>query len=110
DEIAEPGVRVRVRFSGRLIDGFLLERLEKSDHTGKLMRLERVVSPERVLTPEILRLVAAVAARYAGTRADVLRLAIPPRHAKTEAAGAQSKSTTAKSTDAIVDLDAPGGE
>nr|WP_235947251.1 primosomal protein N' [Nocardia terrae] len=84
DELAQPGVRVRVRFSGRLIDGYLLERLEKSDHTGKLVRLERVVSGERVLTPEILKLVAAVASRYAGTRADVLRLAIPPRHAKVE--------------------------
>ncbi|WP_211339389.1 primosomal protein N' [Nocardia mexicana] len=85
DALAQPGVRVRVRFSGRLIDGFVLDRLEKTDHTGKLMRLERVVSGERVLTPEILRLVTAVAARYAGTRADVLRLAIPPRHAKVEA-------------------------
>lgn len=89
DEIAQPGVRVRVRFSGRLIDGYLLERLEKSDHTGKLVRLERVVSGERVLTPEILKLVAAVAARYAGTRADVLRLAIPPRHAKVESEGTE---------------------
>ncbi|MEC3918123.1 primosomal protein N' [Nocardia sp. CDC160] len=87
DEIAQPGVRVRVRFSGRLVDGYLLERLEKSDHTGKLVRLERVVSPERVLTPEILKLVGAVASRYAGTRADVLRLAIPPRHAKVESEG-----------------------
>ncbi|MEU6583797.1 primosomal protein N' [Nocardia sp. NPDC046763] len=89
DELAQPGVRVRVRFSGRLVDGYLLERLEKSDHTGKLVRLERVVSGERVLTPEILALVTAVAARYAGTRADVLRLAIPPRHAKVESEGVE---------------------
>ncbi len=85
DALAQPGVRVRVRFSGRLIDGFVLERLERSEHTGKIVSLDRVVSGERVLTPEILRLVEAVAARYAGTRADVLRLAIPPRHARTEA-------------------------
>lgn len=84
DALAQPGVRVRVRFSGRLIDGFLLDRLDHTDHTGKLMRLERVVSGEQVLTPEIRRLVTAVAARCAGTRADVLRLAIPPRHAKVE--------------------------
>lgn len=89
DALAQPGVRVRVRFSGRLIDGYLLERLERSDHTGKLVRLERVVSGERVLTPEILKLVTAVAARYAGTRADVLRLAIPPRHAKVETEGTE---------------------
>ncbi|BDT87922.1 hypothetical protein FMUAM8_36860 [Nocardia cyriacigeorgica] len=87
DEIAQPGVRVRVRFAGRLVDGYLLDRLAVSDHTGKLMPLDRVVSAERVLTPEILRLITSVATRYAGSRADVLRLAIPPRHARTENGG-----------------------
>lgn len=82
--LAQPGVRVRVRFSGRLVDGFLLARLPASDHPGTLRPLHRVVSGERVLTPEILELVTAVAARYVGTRADVLRLAIPPRHARVE--------------------------
>lgn len=100
DEIAQPGVRVRVRFSGRLIDGYILERLEKSDHTGRLVRLDRVVSSERVLTPEILRLVTAVAARYAGTRADVLRLAIPPRHAKIEAEGENGSKKATKAAKA----------
>ncbi len=97
DEIAQPGVRVRVRFAGRLVDGYLLERLPRSDHNGKMMPLERVVSAERVLTPEILRLATAVAARYAGTRADVLRLAIPPRHARTETGGAKKADASAKS-------------
>ncbi|MET8870639.1 hypothetical protein [Nocardia sp. NPDC004604] len=87
DELAQPGVRVRVRFAGRLVDGYILARLSHSDHTGKMVKLERVVSAERVLTPEILRLATSVAARYAGTRADVLRLAIPPRHARTENGG-----------------------
>ncbi|MED5815450.1 primosomal protein N' [Mycolicibacterium sp. 050232] len=81
---AQPGVRVRVRFNGRLVDAYLLERRSETDHTGKLGWLDRVVSPEPVLTPEIRRLVDAVAARYAGTRADVLRLAVPPRHARVE--------------------------
>ncbi|MEV4571951.1 primosomal protein N' [Nonomuraea jabiensis] len=84
-ETAEPGVRVRVRFAGKLVDGFLLERADESDHDGRLMPLERVVSPERVLTPEIAGLARAVADRYAGTLTDVLRLAVPPRHAKAEA-------------------------
>ncbi|MEV4152024.1 primosomal protein N' [Nocardia salmonicida] len=96
DEIAQPGVRVRVRFAGRLVDGYLLERLPSSDHNGKMMPLERVVSPERVLTPEILRLATAVATRYAGTRADVLRLAIPPRHARTETGGTKKTGTASK--------------
>ncbi len=81
---AHPGVRVRVRFHGRLVDGFVLERRNDTDHQGKLGWLDRVVSPEPVLTPEIRRLVDAVAARYAGTRPDVLRLAVPARHARVE--------------------------
>ncbi|MFI7461582.1 primosomal protein N' [Nonomuraea sp. NPDC049646] len=84
-EAARPGVRVRVRFAGKLIDAFLLERVDESDHEGKLTPLERVVSPEQVLTPEIAGLARAVADRYAGTLTDVLRLAVPPRHAKAEA-------------------------
>ncbi|BCI53054.1 putative primosomal protein N' [Mycolicibacterium litorale] len=81
---AQPGVRVRVRFHGRLVDAFLLERRSETDHAGQLGWLDRVVSPQQVLTPEVRRLVDAVAARYAGTRPDVLRLAIPPRHANVE--------------------------
>jgi primosomal protein N' (replication factor Y) len=81
---AQPGVRVRLRFHGRLVDGFILERRSDTDHVGKLAWLDRVVSAEAVLTPEVRRLIDAVAARYAGTRADVLRLAVPPRHAKVE--------------------------
>ena len=81
---AHPGVRVRVRFHGRLVDAFVLERRNDTGHQGKLGWLDRVVSPEPVLTPEIRRLVDAVAARYAGTRPDVLRLAVPARHARVE--------------------------
>jgi len=84
DEAAVPGCRVRVRFAGQLVDGYLLERTQTSEHQGKLARLERVISPEPVLTPEIFDLARAVADRYAGTLADVLRLAIPPRHAAAE--------------------------
>jgi primosomal protein N' (replication factor Y) (superfamily II helicase) len=82
---ALPGVRVRVRFAGQLTDGFVLERASGSEHQGRLSYLERVVSAEQVLTPEIAGLARAVADRYAGTLADVLRLAIPQRHAATEA-------------------------
>lgn len=85
-ERARPGVRVRIRFAGQLTDGFLLERAEASEHQGSLRYLDRVVSDEQVLTEEILGLARAVADRYAGTLADVLRLAVPQRHAATEAA------------------------
>jgi primosomal protein N' (replication factor Y) (superfamily II helicase) len=84
DRAAGPGCRVRVRFAGQLVDGYLLERTQTSEHPGQLARLERVISPEPVLTPEIFDLARTVADRYAGTLADVLRLAIPPRHATAE--------------------------
>ncbi|ODT96631.1 MAG: primosome assembly protein PriA [Pseudonocardia sp. SCN 72-86] len=85
DEVAVPGVRLRVRFAGRLVDGFLLERVEESGHGGKLAWVEKVVSPEPVLTAEVAALCRAVADRYAGVFADVVRLAVPPRHARAEA-------------------------
>jgi primosomal protein N' (replication factor Y) len=88
-ELAVPGCRVRVRFAGRLTGGYLLERLTASQHVGRLAFLERIVSPEPVLTPDIAGLARAVADRYAGTLADVLRLAIPPRHAEAESAPSQ---------------------
>ncbi|HET9658497.1 MAG TPA: hypothetical protein VFP72_24305, partial [Kineosporiaceae bacterium] len=81
---ARPGVRVRVRFGGQDVDGFVVERVAASEHGGRLMPLRRVVSAEQVLTPEVLRLARAVADRYAGTLSDVLRLAVPPRHAEVE--------------------------
>ncbi|WP_432063156.1 primosomal protein N' [Streptomyces sp. S1] len=97
DEAARPGVRVRVRFGagahqvkngrregGRLIDGFLVERRATSDYSGPLAALADVVSPEPVLGPELLGLARAVADRYAGSLADVLQLAVPPRSAAAE--------------------------
>ncbi|MFG3476175.1 primosomal protein N' [Streptomyces sp. NPDC047980] len=97
DEAAQPGVRVRVRFGagahqvregrregGRLIDGFLVERRAESDYSGPLAALAGVVSPEPVLSPGLLALARAVADRYAGSLADVLQLAVPPRSARAE--------------------------
>lgn len=97
DEAAQPGVRVRVRFGagrhrvregrregGGLIDGFLIERRAESDYSGPLAALAQVVSPEPVLSEELLGLARAVADRYAGSLADVLQLAVPPRSARAE--------------------------
>jgi primosomal protein N' (replication factor Y) len=86
DADAVPGARVRVRFSGRELDGFVVERRAAPQHDGRLTPLRRVVSPEPVLTPEVLALSRAVADRYAGTLSDVLRLAVPKRHATAEKA------------------------
>ncbi|QIM21018.1 primosomal protein N' [Phycicoccus sp. HDW14] len=83
---AQPGARVKVRFAGQDLDGWVLERRDTAEHTGRLSPLRRLVSPEAVLTPEVLASARAVAARYAGTLGDVLRLAVPPRHARAEQA------------------------
>lgn len=83
-DTAVPGARVKVRFAGQDVDGFVVERVSETDHTGPLQPLRRVVSPEPVLAPEIAELSATLARRYAGARSDVLRLAVPPRHAATE--------------------------
>jgi primosomal protein N' (replication factor Y) len=83
---AVPGCRVKVRFAGQDVDGFLVARTDQTDHGGRLQPLRRVVSAEPVLSPAIADLSARLAERYAGTRSDVLRLAVPPRHATTEKA------------------------
>jgi primosomal protein N' (replication factor Y) len=84
-EQAVPGCRVKVRFAGRDVDGFLISRADDTDHVGRLAPLRRVVSSEPVLLPAVHALSRQVADRYAGTLADVLRLAVPPRHARVEA-------------------------
>lgn len=88
-EHAQPGVRVKVRFAGRDHDGFVLDRMAESGHEGRLAPLRRVVSPEPVLTPSVLAAARAVAGWYGGTLSDVLRLAVPPRHAAAERALAE---------------------
>ncbi|WP_285724611.1 primosomal protein N' [Psychromicrobium xiongbiense] len=82
DAEAQPGVRVKVWFAGRELPGFLVSRSERSSTSRTLSPLRKVVSAVPVLQPEILALVQAVAERYAGVRADILRSAIPPRVAK----------------------------
>lgn len=83
---AQPGVRVRVKFSGRKLTGFITERKADTDHSGDLEPLAAVVSPLPVLTKELLALCEELANKFAGSTPDVVRLAIPPRQAQAEAA------------------------
>ena len=79
------GSRVRVRFAGRLVDAYVLERRAVSDHDGKLAFIERAVGGEPVLTAQTSALFRAVADRWAGNFVDVVRLGVPSRHAGAEA-------------------------
>lgn len=82
EAVAQPGVRVKVRFAGTMREGWLIDRVDSSEH--RLSPLASVVSAESVLAPEIASLAQAVAERFAGISTDVLRTAIPPRQARVE--------------------------
>lgn len=82
DAQAQPGCRVKIRFHGRRIDGWLVER-GPTEYEGVLQPLLRVVGPP-VLTPEVRALCRLVADRYAGSLTDVLRFAVPARVAAVE--------------------------
>jgi primosomal protein N' (replication factor Y) (superfamily II helicase) len=81
---ARPGVRVKVRFGGQDVDGFVVARRAAAEHAGRLSPIRRLVSPEVVLDGDLLALCRAVADRWGGSLVDVLRLAVPPRHAAAE--------------------------
>ena len=87
-DAAQPGVRVRVRFAGpagrrvRRSSGPPAQRARRAGwrplQPGRLARAGADARGRCALA-------RAVADRYAGTLADVLRLAVPPRHARVEA-------------------------
>ena len=108
-DTAVVGARVRVRFHGRLVGGYVLERLAASDHEGPLLPLSATVSAEPVLLPEVAALARAVADRYAGTLADVVRLAVPPRHARVEREPVAEASPPTDEKPRPDDIDRPGG-
>ncbi|OFR90357.1 primosomal protein N' [Micrococcus sp. HMSC067E09] len=84
DEAAVPGSRVTVRFGGRDLTGWLIERVEEPATGAQLMPLRTVVTKVPPLTPPVLALARAVAVRQAGVLSDVLRVAVPPRVAQVE--------------------------
>ena len=85
-----------VRFGEQEMRGWIWERASTTTHIGRLSPLRRVVSDLQVLPESSRRLIEAVATCSAGTRSDVVRLALPARHATTE------KSERAKAPQALV--------
>lgn len=81
---ALPGRTVRVRLAGRTVNGWILERAHSGEHPGPLQPLRTVVSTTAVVTPEVFRLARYVADRHLATMSQVLSLALPARHARTE--------------------------
>jgi primosomal protein N' (replication factor Y) len=84
DADVHAGSRVRVRFAGRLVDAYVVERSSETEHEGTLAYLERAVGTQPVLTAETTALFRAIADRWAGNFVDVVRLGVPARHAAAE--------------------------
>lgn len=80
---AVPGARVRVRFSGRLRDAYVVARVAESDVSAP-KAIERVIDSIPPLTDETLELVEQTARRFVGSFWDVVRAAVPARHARAE--------------------------
>ncbi|MCU1636714.1 MAG: preprotein translocase subunit SecA [Cryobacterium sp.] len=123
DELAAtavPGVRVKVpwRSAGRTIDGYIIDVIEDraspegeasgsdpgASWRGTLSAIEAVVSPVRVLTPEISRLARLVADRAAGNAGDIIRLAVPSRQVRVEKAWIAARAETAETADVAVSV------
>ncbi len=96
---AQPGTRVRVRFNGKLVTAIVLQRLAHSDFDGELMPLNAVFSPEVVIPPQTQALIDRVAVHYAGYRPDIIRSAIPTRHARVEKQRAANRSKNSTNPD-----------
>lgn len=82
DDRVSPGVRVRVRVGRQLLEGFV--ESDSPGYAGPVSPIQSVVSAVPVLTPPVLELCRSVATHYAGSTADVVRLAVPPRVANVE--------------------------
>lgn len=84
-EAAQPGVLLRVRFGSQRVSGVIWARTDTSDTPRSSIRyIERVLSPD-VLVPASMREdIGLIAKAYGGTRANILRFAVPPRVAKVE--------------------------
>ena len=73
--------------ANNLVTGIVIELHD--DASRATADIRTVVSSAVVLTSRMANLVRVVAERYAGTFADVVRFAVPTRHAKTETAALQ---------------------
>lgn len=93
-EEAVVGCRVRIRFHGQLVNALVLERCATPTHDGKLSYLKDVISSEVVYPPQLRRLVDSLAEYYGATRSNIIRSAIPTRHARAERARKENTPPT----------------
>lgn len=78
------GCRVKVPFGATQAAGFVIGRRDSSDYGASLRLITSVVSAVPVLSAPILALCQRIAALQAAPLLDVIRLAVPERHARAE--------------------------
>jgi primosomal protein N' (replication factor Y) len=81
-----PGIRVKIplRSVGRTAEGYVVEVVRAGGYDGVLSDIESVVSPVRVLAPEVWALARKASERAAGSANDIIRLAVPTRQVRIE--------------------------
>lgn len=77
-------VKVPLRSGAQQVFGWIVGFATKSEYPGKLAQISAVIGDVPLLTPEIWELAGQLADRAAGSTCDILRLAIPGRHARAE--------------------------
>lgn len=78
------GARIRVPIGSRKVTGFVVGRSAQTRYGTQLRLIDKVISNIPVLSSDILELARAVGQRQIAPVSDVLRLAIPQRHARAE--------------------------
>ena len=82
-EAAQPGVMVRVRFGGQRVGGIIWNRVAAGETPMSSLRyVERVYGPQPIVSASMREDITRVAEAYGGTRANIVRLAVPPRVAR----------------------------
>ena len=73
---AVPGVRVRVPFSGRTVEGILLKRMDRAE-VDSVKPILDVLDKEPLISPALVELAMWMADYYLCTRAEALRCVLP---------------------------------
>ncbi|MDO4664750.1 MAG: primosomal protein N' [Actinomycetaceae bacterium] len=83
-QAAEVGMAVTVRLGAERKNGWIVGRSDSTRHQGRLGEVLSVVGNYPVVTPGVYQTASALAHKYLGQCAALLREAIVPRHVRTE--------------------------
>ena len=103
DESCQPGVKVKVKFAGRNLEGWVVERRKSQLESKKLSKIDKVISELPVLKSDIVEICRITSDQFIGTLNDCLRFSVPPRQAKIEKKYKSSSFKQIKNNDFSLD-------